>query len=179
MWRWIGDHKTLVATLSLLSALTAVGSLLLLPWLVANWPEDRFLPGGPRSTPMVGRHPFLKVALAVLRNLLGVLLILGGILMLVLPGQGLLTLLLGVLLVDFPGKLELERRLVARPRVLSALNWLRCKTGRPPFRTSGPATAGRGETGADPENVQDEESEVRPPPNDRKKNHGPRRDEED
>ncbi len=179
MWRWVSDHKALVAAVSVLSVLTAVGSLILLPWLVANWPEDRFLPGGPKSTRLVGRHPLLRVLLAVLRNTLGVLLILGGLLMLVLPGQGLLTILLGLLLVDFPGKLDMERRLVARPRVLRALNWLRRKAGRPPFRTPESVAERPAGAGAGPENMQDEESEGMSDPNDRKKNHGLRHDEED
>ncbi len=169
MWGWVRDHKALVATLSVVSLVTALGSLILLPWVVANWPRDRFVAGGPKSTQIVERHPLLKAFLFVFKNLLGLLLIAGGVLMLVLPGQGLLTLLLGVLLVDFPGKLELERRLVARPRVLRALNWLRRKTGRPPFRSPR-------DGGGDGENMQDGESEGTSAPNSRNNRQGFRRD---
>lgn len=49
------------------------------------------------------------------------------------PGQGVLTLLVGVLLLDVPGKRALDRRLVGRPSVLAALNRLRSRQGKPPF----------------------------------------------
>jgi hypothetical protein len=51
----------------------------------------------------------------------------------VLPGQGLLTLLLGFLLLDFPGKYALEKRLIARPRVHAAVDWLRRRARREPL----------------------------------------------
>ena len=57
---------------------------------------------------------------------LGALLSLPGI-----PGQGLLTILIGLILLDFPGKRGLERRLVSRPSVLAAINRLRARFGRP------------------------------------------------
>jgi hypothetical protein len=57
-----------------------------------------------------------------------------GLVLLVLPGQGLLTMLAGLVLLDLPGKRAFERRVVARPRVLSALNWLRARAGREPLR---------------------------------------------
>jgi hypothetical protein len=59
---------------------------------------------------------------------LGLLLSLPGI-----PGQGLLTVLIGLMLVDFPGKLRLERWLIGLPRVLQTVNRLRQRYGRPPL----------------------------------------------
>jgi hypothetical protein len=59
---------------------------------------------------------------------------LAGVAMLVLPGQGLLTLLMGFLLVDFPGKYRLERWLFARPIVRRPINWLRHRAGRVPLQ---------------------------------------------
>jgi len=53
--------------------------------------------------------------------------------MIVTPGQGLLTILIGVTLLDFKGKHELERKLVRQPSVLRAVNWLRAKAGRAPL----------------------------------------------
>ena len=73
-------------------------------------------------------------AFALAKNLLGVAFILAGVAMLVLPGQGLLTILLGLGLTNFPGKYALEQRLVARPSVRWALDQIRQKAGRPPFR---------------------------------------------
>jgi hypothetical protein len=75
------------------------------------------------------RHAWLKLG----KNLLGVVLLVAGIAMLVLPGQGVLTLLVAVALLDFPGKRRLERRIARSPRVLAALNSMRKKRGQPPF----------------------------------------------
>jgi len=58
---------------------------------------------------------------------------LAGIAMLVLPGQGILAILGGIELMDFPGKYRLERWIVSRPAVLRSVNWLRRRMGRPPL----------------------------------------------
>ena len=60
--------------------------------------------------------------------------LLAGLAMLVLPGQGLLTMLIGLLLLDFPGKRALERRVVRRPKILAFLNRMRDRRGREPLR---------------------------------------------
>lgn len=63
---------------------------------------------------------------------------LAGIAMLVLPGQGLLTILIGLLLLDFPGKRAVELRLVRRPAIRGFLDRMRQKRGVPPFVLEGP-----------------------------------------
>lgn len=72
----------------------------------------------------------------IVRNLAGLLLIVAGALLSIpgIPGQGLLTILVGVVLVDFPHRRKLERALVSRGGVLPALNRLRARFGRPPLR---------------------------------------------
>ncbi|MDB5798349.1 MAG: hypothetical protein JWP36_2251 [Paucimonas sp.] len=70
----------------------------------------------------------------VLRNLLGCLLILVGVTMLVLPGPGMVAIVIGVLAMDFPGKLHLARRLVSMPAVLHSINWMRRHAGKPPLQ---------------------------------------------
>ncbi len=80
-----------------------------------------------------GRHPGIRLTGVIVKNLLGILLVVLGILMSVpgVPGQGVLTILLGIMLLDFPGRRQLELRLVSRPRVLSAINRLRHRFGKP------------------------------------------------
>jgi hypothetical protein len=67
------------------------------------------------------------------RNLLGYVFIVAGILMLVTPGQGMLTILIGLTLVNFPRKYRLERWIVSRRPVLRSVNWLRRRAGCPPL----------------------------------------------
>jgi UPF0716 family protein affecting phage T7 exclusion len=68
-----------------------------------------------------------------LKNLIGVLLIIAGIVMVVTPGPGGLTILLGLIMMDIPGKRPLEAKLIQRPAVLSAINKLRSRYNKPPL----------------------------------------------
>jgi len=70
---------------------------------------------------------------AITHNVLGVVLVALGIVMSIpgVPGQGILTILLGIMLLDFPGKRDLEHKLVSRPPVFKAINKLRHKFGKP------------------------------------------------
>jgi len=78
--------------------------------------------------------PALRWSLVVARNLVGGALLIAGIAMLLLPGPGLLTTLLGLVLVDLPGKHALIRRILAREHVLAAANRLRARFHKPPLR---------------------------------------------
>jgi hypothetical protein len=83
----------------------------------------------------VDRHPSVRLAGLIGKNAIGVLLILLGILMSIpgVPGQGILTILLGIMLVDLPGKRELEYRILERPSVLEKINGLRRRFSKPPL----------------------------------------------
>jgi hypothetical protein len=131
--QWLADHHVAVAWVAALSAVAFVGSLLALPWLLARIPHDYFVDGEPKRAPRDEGRPALRLALFVGRNLLGVAFVLAGLIMLVLPGQGLLTILVGAVLADFPGKHALLRRIVAQPAVLASANWLRRRAGQPPL----------------------------------------------
>ncbi len=67
------------------------------------------------------------------KNLLGGLLIVAGLIMLVTPGQGVLSILLGLVLVDVPGKRKVERKIIERKSVLKVVNRLRARAGQPPL----------------------------------------------
>lgn len=69
----------------------------------------------------------------IVKVLFGVLLFVCGLAMLVLPGQGLITMLIGLSLIPFPGKHKLEKNILARKSVRSSLNWIRTKAKKDPF----------------------------------------------
>ena len=75
----------------------------------------------------------MRAALLAFRNVIGIVLILAGIAMLVLPGQGVLTILAGLVLLHFPRKHEVMRWIVSRRAVLASANWVRHRAGRPPL----------------------------------------------
>ena len=122
-----------LAWLAIASAIAFVGTLLLIPIVVVRMPADYFVAEAPPPWSFRGRFPLLSLAVRVLKNLLGVALVAVGFALLVLPGQGILTILLGLTLVDFPGKRRLEVALVSRDRVRRSLNWLRGRFGHPPL----------------------------------------------
>ena len=127
------DWQQLLLWASGLSLLAVGASIAGVPWVITRLPSDYFS----RPERVVWRassdEPVIALIVTALKNLLGLLLITLGIIMLVTPGQGILTLLIGLLLMNFPGKYQLERWLVMRPGVLGALNWLRKRSGQPPF----------------------------------------------
>ncbi len=120
--------------LGILSILALVASVVALPWLVTRIPEDYFC--HPRRAPPSWEpaHPAVRMAFLVLKNLLGCVLLAGGFIMLFVPGQGLLTMAVGLLLIDYPGKFALERRVVAIEPIFKGLNWLRRRRGVAPLR---------------------------------------------
>jgi hypothetical protein len=113
-----------VVTFSL--SLAAVG------WFLVKIPPTFFLDGHRRDW---GNHPsaWVRWTLKIAKNLFGLVLVVAGVIQLFMPGQGLLTILIGVVLLDFPGKRQVERKIVSRPKVLAAVNHLRARYGRPPL----------------------------------------------
>jgi hypothetical protein len=130
---WMREYQGLLEWLGGVSVLMFLVTLVVFPLVVIYLPEDYFFRDRRDPAHQTRRHPAVWLALTVLKNILGGLLILAGVAMLVLPGQGLLTILIGVTLVNFPGKYTLERRIVGRPAVSRTLNRIRAGAGRPPL----------------------------------------------
>ncbi len=117
-----------------ISVATFVVSLAVVTWVLVKLPATYFHASHGREF-WVERHPVLRWAGIVAKNLLGLLLVALGVIMSLpgVPGQGILTILMGIMLLDFPGKRGLEYRLVSRPRVLRAINNLRERFSSPPL----------------------------------------------
>ena len=118
-------HPKIWVALGVFSMLAFVATALLVPLAVARMPKDYFT----REV----RADQTGLVLRVMKNALGVLLVLAGLAMLVLPGQGLITIALGLGLVDFPGRRRLELGVIGRPGILKGVNRLRHKLGREPL----------------------------------------------
>ena len=132
MFDWLNAHKSWLAWLAVVSAVTLAASALLIPWLVARLPADYFS-REEHPTPFGNAHPVLRIALIVLKNLFGLVLVALGVLMLILPGQGVLTIVAGIALIDFPGRHRVVQWIVARDPVMNALNWVRRRAKQPEF----------------------------------------------
>ncbi|MBM4063213.1 MAG: hypothetical protein FJ265_19270 [Planctomycetes bacterium] len=140
LWSWCEAHPGLIGWLFVGSLASLVLVALLLPVIVVRLDPDYFLTSR-REHARRGGPVYWGLLLG--KNLLGFLFLFAGFLMLFLPGQGLLTILIGLLLADFPGKRTLERRLVARPAILAFLNRMRARRGRSPLLLDAPAPAPR------------------------------------
>lgn len=118
-----------------LFAITFSFSLGIVALILVKLPADYFTSAYDRRF-WTDRHLALRVTAVIGKNVLGLLLIGLGILMSLpgVPGQGLLTILLGVMLVDFPGKDRLEQKLLHRPAIRKSINKLRARFDKPPLQ---------------------------------------------
>ena len=118
----------------LFSVVTFLGSIAATIVVLIKLPDTYFKAEHGREF-WAERHPVLRWGGLILKNLLGVFLVLFGVVMSLpgVPGQGVLTILMGVMLLDFPGKRRLELKLVSRPKVLRTVNRIRARFDRPPL----------------------------------------------
>jgi hypothetical protein len=118
----------------LFSVVTFVLSIAVVTVVLVKLPANYFHSSHAREF-LVERHPVLRGLGIFVKNLLGLVLVGFGVVMSLpgVPGQGVLTILLGVMLLDFPGKRALETRIVSRPRVRAAVDALRARFDKPPL----------------------------------------------
>ena len=136
------DWEALLWWASALSLLGLVGTVIGVPWAVSRLPADYFTRPERAVWRRADHEPPAAMLVGFAKNVLGGILVLMGVVMLVTPGQGLATLLIGLMLMNFPGKYRLERWLVRRPGVLRGLNWLRSRHGQPPLEEPFQETSG-------------------------------------
>ncbi len=131
---WSAGHLTVLAIVVGVSS--AIVSLFAVGYVLARLPADYFVNPAARES-QVKRHPIGRFFLLLGRNILGYFLVLLGIALSLpgVPGQGVLTILMGVMLIDLPGKHHLQRWLVTRRFVLRPVNRLRARFSQPPLIT--------------------------------------------
>jgi len=100
-------------------------------FILVKLPKDHFK--SDKSKRVSGSNATIRALKVIGKNVAGVLLIVLGVVLSLpgVPGQGLLTVLLGVMLVDFPGKDRLEQKLLSRPGIINTINRLRGRFGKP------------------------------------------------
>lgn len=124
------ENQTLIYWLAGGSLGLLVLGVLLVPVIVARIPDDYFVRGPDSAT---ASHSLIRFVTRIVKNLLGVVLLVAGILMLLLPGQGILTIFAALMLLEFPGKRRLELFIIRQPVVLKAVQWLRRRAHREPL----------------------------------------------
>jgi hypothetical protein len=128
--------------LAAVSVVMLLVSLVVLRVLLVRIPSDYFV----RHVPAFPgkRHPVLEATFVVAKNILGIVLVLVGLLMSLpgVAGQGILTILAGLSLMNFPGKRRLLRMIVGQSLIESVINNIRSRAGRPPLILDLPAGEG-------------------------------------
>ncbi len=127
---FLTDHAVWLVTASVISLLAG---LLLVPVFITRIPVDYFSHSHRHRLSASSPHPLIRLLIAGSKNLLGIVFIVAGLLMLFLPGQGLLMLLAGLIIMNYPGKFALEGWIIKLPHVLPTINWLRAKYNQPPL----------------------------------------------
>ena len=113
-----------------LSVVSFVGTLLLAPVIVCKLPADYFV----REEPPIREWTWKHILVQFLRNVIGAALVIVGVVLLFAPGQGVLTILIGIACLNFRGKRHVMRWFLFRPGVLKGLDWIRHRGGVPPFQ---------------------------------------------
>lgn len=119
----------------LIAVVTFVVATGVVSFVVVKLPATYFHPDHDREV-LKDKHPTIRWVGIIGKNLAGVILIVVGVVMSLpgIPGPGLVTILFGVMLVDFPGKQRLEYQIVSRPSVLKTINNLRKRFGKKPIK---------------------------------------------
>lgn len=133
MVQWIQTHETGLWWLASSSLVTFIVTLIVVPFLVVRIPPDYFIHARHQRPAIIHLNPVIRLVLKIGRNLLGFIFIAAGFFLLVLPGPGILTILVGIMLMNFPGKDRLVRWIVSRTPVLRSINWLRRRAEKDPL----------------------------------------------
>ncbi|HVS16660.1 MAG TPA: PGPGW domain-containing protein [Thermoanaerobaculia bacterium] len=133
----------------LVSLLIFVAGLIGAALFVVRLPAGYFAGDAPQRPLWDDRHPVLRWTGRILKNVLGLVTVAVGIVLAApgVPGPGLLTIVIGLTLLDFPGKRRLERRLIELPAVRSTVDRIRHRYGRPPLVLDAEESSGKGHGG--------------------------------
>lgn len=132
------SHRVLAGKIALISLAVGLVYAAVMFAAVARMSPDYFVSRAPTAGTWRLRHPLVRRMGHVVKNVVGLLLLAVGLAMLALPGPGLLTVLVALSLLDFPGKRELVLRIVRERHVHRSIDWIRRKARRPPLVLSDP-----------------------------------------
>lgn len=123
----LAEYEKILIIIGIVSAIVLVVSLLTMPWLLGKIPVNYFSD----NNQCLNKCNFF---ITMIKNFIGLILLLTGIVMLITPGQGIISILLGLFLMQFPGKRQLELMLINNNITFQTINWLRSKAGKPPLK---------------------------------------------
>ena len=131
------QHRHLLGIVATTSTILLLLSIMATPRIVSLLPVDYLV----RHDKPSFKHPAIRLLVNISRTCLGVALIVSGLIMLIIPGPGLVTLVLGISVARFPGKQKLMQKVASQRAVFRSLNWMRRRHGKPPLQYPGGSTS--------------------------------------
>lgn len=132
MWQQVWDYCTQPLVLTTLTGISVgifVIGFMLVPRLAVRLPADHFV----RPEDIHGLRTLGGWAWHLCRNLLAIVLLIAGVAMIILPGPGIISIIVAIALADFPGKRRVERAFIRAWIVRTPLNAMRIKYGALPI----------------------------------------------
>lgn len=129
----IRQNSFFLQWLAMVSAITFIVSLVIIPWVISKLPTDFFIKVRSGHKDENNKSRLYTTILVLLRNIFGLVFLIAGIIMLFMPGQGILTIVLGISIMAFPGKRRLVNMLLDKSSIQQSLNWIRRKTHKDEF----------------------------------------------
>jgi len=126
---WLSEYRLFISLLAGVSILLIIVTVAATPWFLASLPSNYFLPKSLNTKLEVVPGAMVLI----FRNIVGFMLVILGFILMLTPGPGLVVLLVGISLAEFPGKHRLLTRIAIHPSVFKSLNWMRSRHGKPPF----------------------------------------------
>ncbi|HLY75916.1 MAG TPA: PGPGW domain-containing protein [Planctomycetota bacterium] len=120
-----------VVVVSVLTMVLSLGTAVI---VLVRLPAEAFIADS-RAAPS-RRGAALGMLARIGMNVLGWFLVCAGVILSIpgVPGQGLLTIFAGLLLVEFPGRHRLIRKILSRPKTRTWVNRLRARFGQAPLQ---------------------------------------------
>lgn len=117
------------------SAVLCVGGLVIVGIVLVRLPQTYFVGEAPSKPLWADKPPAVRWTGRILKNVAGLIAVAAGLALALptIPGPGLLVVLGGLGLLDFPGKRRLEKWLIRRPMVHRTANRIRKRHGKPPL----------------------------------------------
>lgn len=134
MLAFFDTHEAFFFWSTLIGLVGLMGSLIVVPWILIKLPPDYFFAEKRKKCPWGHCPPMIRSLLLIIKNILGAMLILSGIIMLFIPGQGMLTMMAGIVLMDFPYKYKIMRKIIKNSKILRFINKLRKKANQESFK---------------------------------------------
>lgn len=131
---FIEPYSEVIIWTSSASVVVFVGTLVAIPFIISRLPSDYFIRDENLTHRLFAGRPVLRFIFAGIKNFLGAVFFIAGFIMLFIPGQGLITMVIGYSMMDFISKRDLVYKIVRKPRVYEFINRVRRKAGKEPIK---------------------------------------------